>query len=78
MRGGLLIELIDIRWRGDYGGKRAGWFPANYVEEMEQEKDPSDLMPFGRLQQGTIDLIGVTVGEMQLATMEYSRVKILN
>lgn len=23
-------------WRGDYGGKRQQWFPANYVHEMEQ------------------------------------------
>lgn len=22
-------------WRGDYGGKRHHWFPANYVEEVD-------------------------------------------
>lgn len=22
-------------WRGDYGGKRHHWFPANYVQEIE-------------------------------------------
>lgn len=24
-------------WRGDYGGKKQHWFPANYVEEIEQD-----------------------------------------
>lgn len=23
-----------FRWRGDYGGKKQLWFPANYVEEV--------------------------------------------
>lgn len=22
-------------WRGDYGGKRYQWFPANYVQELD-------------------------------------------
>ena len=24
-------------WKGDYGGKKQHWFPANYVEEVEQD-----------------------------------------
>lgn len=24
----------ELRWRGDYGGKKQLWFPANYVEEV--------------------------------------------
>ncbi len=25
---------VVFRWRGDYGGKKQLWFPANYVEEV--------------------------------------------
>lgn len=25
---------LTFRWRGDYGGKKQLWFPANYVEEV--------------------------------------------
>lgn len=25
---------VAFRWRGDYGGKKQLWFPANYVEEV--------------------------------------------
>lgn len=25
-------------WRGDYGGKKQHWFPANYVEEIDQQE----------------------------------------
>lgn len=27
------LRLV-FRWRGDYGGKKQLWFPANYVEEV--------------------------------------------
>lgn len=34
----LLSALVNhyslFRWRGDYGGKKQLWFPANYVEEL--------------------------------------------
>lgn len=31
----LVINLcVVFRWRGDYGGKKQLWFPANYVEEV--------------------------------------------
>lgn len=26
----------DGWWRGDYGGKKQHWFPANYVQEIEE------------------------------------------
>ena len=48
------------RWRGDYGQKKQGLFPANYVEEMED--DLSNSQPLGALQQDSINLTGVTVG----------------
>lgn len=39
----LLDPLTPCRWRGDYGGKKQLWFPANYVEEIvgsqAQEQD---------------------------------------
>lgn len=38
-----LDPLTPYRWRGDYGGKKQLWFPANYVEEIvstqAQEQD---------------------------------------
>lgn len=30
-------------WRGDYGGKKQHWFPANYVEEIEQDNQSSEV-----------------------------------
>ena len=30
-------------WRGDYGGKKQHWFPANYVEEIECPESQSDV-----------------------------------
>lgn len=30
----LLTQHVPVRWRGDYGGKKQLWFPANYVEEL--------------------------------------------
>lgn len=32
--GALLKQHVPCRWRGDYGGKKQLWFPANYVEEL--------------------------------------------
>lgn len=33
-RGALVNQYARFRWRGDYGGKKQLWFPANYVEEL--------------------------------------------
>ncbi|KAJ8684283.1 hypothetical protein QAD02_020075, partial [Eretmocerus hayati] len=50
-------------WRGDYGGKKQHWFPASYVEEIEQDSQPdsSDSMMLGNLQKGSLDIIGAVV-----------------
>ncbi|XP_057336190.1 1-phosphatidylinositol 4,5-bisphosphate phosphodiesterase gamma-1 [Microplitis mediator] len=60
-------------WRGDYGGKKQHWFPANYVEEIEsqdnnnfididnnnQSGDTSKIL--GNLQKGSLDITGIVV-----------------
>ncbi|KOC61102.1 1-phosphatidylinositol 4,5-bisphosphate phosphodiesterase gamma-1 [Habropoda laboriosa] len=51
-------------WRGDYGGKKQHWFPANYVEEIESQDnqgDSTDSMMFGSLQKGSLDIMGAVV-----------------
>nr|XP_033323937.1 1-phosphatidylinositol 4,5-bisphosphate phosphodiesterase gamma-1 isoform X2 [Megalopta genalis] len=51
-------------WRGDYGGKKQHWFPANYVEEIEPQDnqgDSTDSMMFGNLQKGSLDIMGAVV-----------------
>lgn len=54
-------------WRGDYGGKKHHWFPANYVQEIETphlsdgtglENDSAAL---GSLQKGVVDVLGAVV-----------------
>ncbi|XP_064190225.1 1-phosphatidylinositol 4,5-bisphosphate phosphodiesterase gamma-1-like [Anguilla rostrata] len=49
-------------WRGDYGGKKQLWFPANYVEEVpssptrEQDEASSENSPLGTFLKGYIDV----------------------
>ncbi|XP_039609688.1 1-phosphatidylinositol 4,5-bisphosphate phosphodiesterase gamma-1-like isoform X1 [Polypterus senegalus] len=49
-------------WRGDYGGKRQLWFPANYVEEIpssstqEQDEASAENSPLGNFLKGFIDV----------------------
>uniref|UniRef100_A0A8C7ZX49 1-phosphatidylinositol 4,5-bisphosphate phosphodiesterase gamma n=1 Tax=Oryzias sinensis TaxID=183150 RepID=A0A8C7ZX49_9TELE len=49
-------------WRGDYGGKKQLWFPANYVEEVpssptrELDEASSENSPLGNLLKGFIDV----------------------
>uniref|UniRef100_A0A672TI60 1-phosphatidylinositol 4,5-bisphosphate phosphodiesterase gamma n=1 Tax=Strigops habroptila TaxID=2489341 RepID=A0A672TI60_STRHB len=49
-------------WRGDYGGKKQLWFPANYVEEIvstqaqEQDEASSENSPLGNFLKGFIDV----------------------
>ncbi|KAJ8278208.1 hypothetical protein GJAV_G00085080 [Gymnothorax javanicus] len=49
-------------WRGDYGGKKQLWFPANYVEEVpsspsrEPEEASSENSPLGTFLKGYIDV----------------------
>jgi len=46
-------------WRGDYGDKRQGWFPANFVEEIDDSD--SEGSPLGAMQKGTMDLTGCSL-----------------
>lgn len=51
-------------WRGDYGGKKQHWFPANYVEEIESQDsqlDTPDSLMLGHLQKGSLDITGAVV-----------------
>ncbi|KAF6714554.1 1-phosphatidylinositol 4,5-bisphosphate phosphodiesterase gamma-1 [Oryzias melastigma] len=61
-----IISNVDKQeggwWKGDYGGKKQFWFPANYVEEISPsaaEPDITDMTensPLGDLLRGTVDL----------------------
>ncbi|XP_067856416.1 1-phosphatidylinositol 4,5-bisphosphate phosphodiesterase gamma-1-like isoform X2 [Heptranchias perlo] len=62
-----IIQNVDKQeggwWKGDYGGKRQLWFPANYVEEIaspstsEPDRLPlSENSPLGDLLRGVLDV----------------------
>ncbi|XP_072412440.1 1-phosphatidylinositol 4,5-bisphosphate phosphodiesterase gamma-1 [Chiloscyllium punctatum] len=62
-----IIQNVDKQeggwWKGDYGGKRQLWFPANYVEEImspstaEPERLPlNENSPLGDLLGGSLDV----------------------
>lgn len=62
-----LVPVTPSRWRGDYGGKKQLWFPANYVEEimntLVQEQDEAVslapmLAPFPTFQHNLRDPLG--------------------
>ncbi|CAH4038538.1 1-phosphatidylinositol 4,5-bisphosphate phosphodiesterase gamma-1 [Pieris brassicae] len=54
-------------WRGDYGGKKHHWFPANYVQEIEVPHMPNiaclenESAALGALQKGVVDVLGAVV-----------------
>lgn len=55
-------------WRGDYGGKRHHWFPANYVQEIDVPHIPdvtgcleNETAALGSLQKGVVDVLGAVV-----------------
>ncbi|KAJ3598848.1 hypothetical protein NHX12_032812 [Muraenolepis orangiensis] len=56
-----LIVNVD-KWRGDYGGKKQLWFPANYVEEVpssptrEPDEAASENSPLGTFLKGFLDV----------------------
>ena len=56
-------------WRGDFGGRRQHWFPANYtkVEEGTEavEEAAIEASPLGSLQKGSIDIVGAKVDVVQ-------------
>uniref|UniRef100_A0A8C0BM48 1-phosphatidylinositol 4,5-bisphosphate phosphodiesterase gamma n=1 Tax=Buteo japonicus TaxID=224669 RepID=A0A8C0BM48_9AVES len=68
-----IIHNVDKQdggwWRGDYGGKKQLWFPANYVEEIvstqaqEQDEASSENSPLGNFLKGFIDVPSCHVGE---------------
>ncbi|XP_043923269.1 1-phosphatidylinositol 4,5-bisphosphate phosphodiesterase gamma-1-like [Protopterus annectens] len=61
-----IIHNVDKQdggwWRGDYGGKKQLWFPANYVEEItstvvqEQDEASAENSPLGSFLKGYIDV----------------------
>uniref|UniRef100_A0A8C9TL06 1-phosphatidylinositol 4,5-bisphosphate phosphodiesterase gamma n=1 Tax=Scleropages formosus TaxID=113540 RepID=A0A8C9TL06_SCLFO len=60
-----LIVNVDKQeggwWRGDYGGRKQLWFPANYVEELpcspcRESEDSSESSPLGTFLKGFIDV----------------------
>ncbi|XP_077301392.1 small wing phospholipase C gamma 1 [Arctopsyche grandis] len=54
-------------WRGDYGGKRQQWFPANYVQEVDHPSAGElngaerENVALGINQKGSIDVVGAMV-----------------
>uniref|UniRef100_A0A8C7TF32 1-phosphatidylinositol 4,5-bisphosphate phosphodiesterase gamma n=1 Tax=Oncorhynchus mykiss TaxID=8022 RepID=A0A8C7TF32_ONCMY len=61
-----LILSVDKQeggwWRGDYGGKKQLWFPANYVEEVPNSPS-TENSPLGTFLKGFIDVPTCHVGE---------------
>ncbi|CAI5778868.1 1-phosphatidylinositol 4,5-bisphosphate phosphodiesterase gamma-1-like isoform X1 [Podarcis lilfordi] len=61
-----IIHNVDKQdggwWRGDYGGKKQLWFPANYVEEImntsvpEQDEASVENSPLGNFLKGFVDV----------------------
>uniref|UniRef100_A0A7N6A1U2 1-phosphatidylinositol 4,5-bisphosphate phosphodiesterase gamma n=1 Tax=Anabas testudineus TaxID=64144 RepID=A0A7N6A1U2_ANATE len=43
-------------WKGDCGGKKQMWFPANYVEEISPSQEVTENSPLGDLLRGSVDL----------------------
>jgi len=39
-----VVKLDGGWWRGDYGGKKQHWFPANFVEEMEAQDNTEEVV----------------------------------
>uniref|UniRef100_A0A8C1DCE7 1-phosphatidylinositol 4,5-bisphosphate phosphodiesterase gamma n=1 Tax=Cyprinus carpio carpio TaxID=630221 RepID=A0A8C1DCE7_CYPCA len=60
-----IIQNVDKQeggwWKGDYGGKKQLWFPANYVEEIsptavEPDRSATENSPLGDLLRGSVDV----------------------
>ena len=60
-----VVKADPCWWKGDYGGLRNHWFPANFVEEIEPNDNLNDKfddqMPVGCLQKGSIDIVECAV-----------------
>uniref|UniRef100_A0A8C9XGT1 Phosphoinositide phospholipase C n=1 Tax=Sander lucioperca TaxID=283035 RepID=A0A8C9XGT1_SANLU len=58
-------------WKGDCGGKKQLWFPANYVEEIspsaaEPDRTMTENSPLGDLLRGSMDVSSCQIGKWPL------------
>ncbi|XP_023319680.1 1-phosphatidylinositol 4,5-bisphosphate phosphodiesterase gamma-1 isoform X2 [Eurytemora carolleeae] len=64
-RGTLITNVVQRDggwWKGDSGGKKQLWFPANFTQlEEGNGQDETDNTPLGSLQKGSIDILGAKV-----------------
>lgn len=66
-------------WRGDYGGKRQHWFPANFVHEMTENESLTDTCssdgqwPPSNPRKGCVHLEGATVAMCSQAAGGYRK-----
>uniref|UniRef100_A0A3Q1HQV0 1-phosphatidylinositol 4,5-bisphosphate phosphodiesterase gamma n=1 Tax=Anabas testudineus TaxID=64144 RepID=A0A3Q1HQV0_ANATE len=67
-------------WKGDCGGKKQMWFPANYVEEIspsaaepDRTQEVTENSPLGDLLRGSVDLSSCQIGERPLHFLFNSR-----
>uniref|UniRef100_A0A8C2GI87 Phosphoinositide phospholipase C n=1 Tax=Cyprinus carpio TaxID=7962 RepID=A0A8C2GI87_CYPCA len=77
-----IIQNVDKQeggwWKGDYGGKKQLWFPANYVEEISPtavEPDRSQATensPLGDLLRGSVDVSSCQIGDAGLQLFYFS------
>uniref|UniRef100_A0A4W4FSF5 1-phosphatidylinositol 4,5-bisphosphate phosphodiesterase gamma n=1 Tax=Electrophorus electricus TaxID=8005 RepID=A0A4W4FSF5_ELEEL len=66
-----IIQNVDKQeggwWKGDFGGKKQLWFPANYVEEISPTAVEPDRSvknsPLGDLLRGSMDVSSCQIGE---------------
>lgn len=59
-----VLQEHEDWWVGDYGSRKQGWFPVNYVkiiEENEDLEDQVDSTPLGNLQKGAVEMMGAYV-----------------
>ena len=57
-----VVKEADGWWKGDFGGKKQHWFPANHVSVLESSDNDdvgNDAMPLGTLQKGSFDVKGI-------------------
>uniref|UniRef100_A0A671WFR5 1-phosphatidylinositol 4,5-bisphosphate phosphodiesterase gamma n=1 Tax=Sparus aurata TaxID=8175 RepID=A0A671WFR5_SPAAU len=77
-----IISNVDKQeggwWKGDCGGKKQQWFPANYVEEIspsaaepDRTQEMTENSPLGDLLRGSVD-----VSSCQIALVSINSVKI--
>uniref|UniRef100_A0A8D3EFV0 1-phosphatidylinositol 4,5-bisphosphate phosphodiesterase gamma n=1 Tax=Scophthalmus maximus TaxID=52904 RepID=A0A8D3EFV0_SCOMX len=67
-------------WKGDCGGKKQLWFPANYVEEIspsaaEPDRTITENSPLGDLLRGSVDVSSCQIGEWPLHFLFASRLQ---